>query len=55
MKYQCNCGEILRPVKIKNKTGTRAIVSYKLLIVEKRTYYKCPLGHEQITPIKVIK
>lgn len=46
-KYICGeCGSPLKSQKVKDKTGTTFILSYKVLIEQTVRYYKCPNGCE---------
>ena len=46
MAYFCQCGEQLKSVRVKEKTGTQKYISYKILKVQTMRYYKCPNGCE---------
>ena len=46
MAYFCECGSKLKSVRVKDKTGTKKWLSYKVLHVQTVRYYKCPNGCE---------
>lgn len=47
MRYFCQCGERLQPIKPpKDEKSKVAVISYKVFIVTTKLKYKCPNGCE---------